>query len=57
MGKGHLEFFYVKDNSKVYSKKITQGNKGLYNAAQLKCRIYSINWLAKSPNINLIKHC
>jgi len=43
MGKGHLEFFYVKDNSKVYSKKITQGNKGLYNAAQLKCRIYSIN--------------
>jgi hypothetical protein len=32
MGKGRSEFFYVKDNSKVYSKKTTRGNKGLYNA-------------------------
>jgi hypothetical protein len=33
MGKGHLEFFFVKDNSKVHSKKTTRGNKGLCNAA------------------------
>jgi hypothetical protein len=57
MGKGHSEFFCVEDNSKVHGKKTTRGNKGLCNAARLECGIYSIDWPAKSPDLNPIEHC
>jgi transposase len=57
IGSKRSEFFCIEDNSKVYSKKTTAKNKGLYNQARLECRIYSIGWLPKSPDLNPIEHC
>jgi hypothetical protein len=50
IGSKHSEFFCIEGNSKVYSKKTTARNRGLYNQARLECGIYSIDWPPKSPD-------
>lgn len=57
MGPKATEFFCVEDNSKVYRKKTTKRNQGLYNKARLERGIYSIDWPPKSPDLNPIEHC
>jgi hypothetical protein len=57
IGSKHSEFFCIEDNSKVHSKKTTARNRGLCNQARLECRIYSIDWPPKSPDLNPIEHC
>ena len=41
----------------MHSKKTAKGNKGLCNLARLECGIYSIDWPAKSLDLNPIEHC
>jgi hypothetical protein len=53
----HSEFFCIENNNKVYNKKTTAKNRGLYNQARLEYRIYFINWLYKSPDLNSIEYC
>jgi hypothetical protein len=53
----HSEFFCIEDNNKVYNKKTTASNQGLCNQTRFECRIYSIDWLLKSPDLNPIEHC
>jgi hypothetical protein len=57
IGSKYSEFFCIEDNSKVYSKKTTAKNKGLYNQAMLEYRIYSIGWPPKLLDLNPIEYC
>jgi len=50
-------FFCIEDSNKVHGLKDTKGNRGLYNAARIKCHICTLlDWPPYSLDLNPIEN-